>query len=277
MRVQRSKWLRLWLVCLAIAGSMLLGFATVALFDGGSPTVEAGLPIPSIDELFMPLTETTSEPVVLATTTEEPSLTASETSITATLEAAPTERVGSTPTTPTVFLAETFDEPSTTFPSRATETWSVTRVNQRYQFKLTGQPLIGTSLALPDGNYRLSIDIAVVEGGAGIVFLLDDPAESYRILLTTGGAYTIEHVENNVVTKIVDWTTAPALEPPSGATNQLQIERRGKNIVFYVNDQRLTDFSVPAGDFDRTFGLVLTSRKGQGEATFDNLRGELLP
>ncbi len=274
MGTSRSRWRKLSLAGLAVIGALALGFVLAALSSDGSN--DESIATFDADRITPIATEEPSEIALAPTPTVSPP---TPTSLPLTTEtASPSIAEATTTSEPTeeVFIRETFDEPSPKFPSRETATWSVGTVDQRYQFKLNGQPLIGASLPLPGENYRLSVDIAVVQGGAGIVFLFSEPATSYHIILSPDGAYSIERREDGTSTIVVDWTPSPALQRTPGATNRLQIERRGALITFSANDQLLTEFTVPEGQFNPQFGLVLTSRSGQGEASFDNLLGERL-
>ncbi len=272
----RSRRRELTLVALTVVGALVLGFATATLTGGDAPGADVQITTFDADTVAPAVTETVADisaaaPVTATAATVTPSPAKTATPVPIVTETAP-----STPTAD-VFIQETFDVPALAFPERETTRWSVGYVDQRYQFKLNGQTLIGASLALPAENYRLGVDIAVTEGGAGIVFLFSQPATRYHVIFSPDGMYSIERLDNNVVTKIVDWTASPALQKTPGATNRLEIERSGGTVRFFANDQLLTDFTVPAGEFEPQFGLVLTSGQGQGEATFDNLLGERLP
>lgn len=275
MRTRRSRWQKLLLAGLTVIGALALGLV-LAVLTGNSSDVDSSITTFDVDSITPVATRV---PSVIALT---PSTTVSAPTPTALPPATETPAPIDPETTPTleltedVFIRETFDEPSPKFPSRETATSSVGTVDQRYQFKLNGQTLIGASLPLPGENYRLSVDIAIVQGGAGIVFLFSEPATWYHIILSPDGAYAIVRQENGVATSVVDWTPSPALQRTPGATNRLQIERRGGLITFFANDELLTEFTVPEGQFNPQFGLVLTSRTGQGEASFDNLLGERL-
>ncbi len=276
MHIVRSRRKELTLVGLTVVGALVLGIATASLTGGNAPgadvqitTFNSNTVSPATTETSTEIGEVATEPAVSAMETPTPSVTATPVPVAAeTTATAPREEL---------FVQETFDAPAPAFPSRETTRWSVGYVDQRYQFKLNGQTLIGASLALPAENYRLGVDVAVSQGGAGLAFLISQPATRYHIIVSPDGAYAIERLDNNVATKIVDWTPSPALQKKPGATNRLQLERHGDTIRFFANDQLLTDFTVPAGQFEPQFGLVLTSRTGQGEASFDNLLGERLP
>ncbi len=273
----RSRRRELALVGLTVAGALVLGFATAILTGGDAPGADVQITTFDADTVSQAATETATDISEEASVTAAAPWVTQSPATTTTRVPAVTETAPATPTAD-VFIQETFDSPAPDFPARETARWSVGYVDQRYQFKLNGQTLIGASLALPVENYRLGVDIAVTEGGAGIVFLFSQPATRYHVIFSPHGTYSIERLDNNVVTKIVDWTASPALRKTPGATNRLQVERRGGTFSFFANDQLLlADFIVPPGEFEPQFGLVLTSGKGQGEATFDNLLGERLP
>jgi hypothetical protein len=274
------------MIGLTIVCALVAGYLTGIVAGGGalSPTgVSATLPTIGVDETVV--VDATSEPAPSATAV--PQRTATPT-VSPTRAASPTPTVSPTATStaqpqPTVFIQETFDTAANGWPTGETETWSAGYADQRYQLKLSGQTSIGFTTELPADNYRLSVDVAVSGGGAGVVFLFAEPATTYRIIVAADGAYALERQEGNattnenIVTKIIDWTESPALLKTPGAANRLMIERQGQKIRFMANDQPLTDFTVPPGPFVNRYGFVLTARDGQGAATFDNLRGERLP
>jgi hypothetical protein len=281
MRSHNSRRFQGAMVALTIVCALALGYLTGAIAGGGvGSRSTTPAPLPQIVAQATADTETTitaepsrtSTPEIRATPTASPTKTAM-----------PTATSTAQPEQPEVFIEDTFDTEANSWPTGATETWAAGYVDQRYQLKLNGQTSIGFTTPIPAENYRLGIDVVVTEGGAGVVFLFAEPATSYRIIISAQGAYAIERQEGNattkenIVTKIIDWTDHAALRTTAGATNRLTIEREGERIRFTANDQVLTEFAVPPGPFVNRYGFVLTSRTGQGEASFDNLRGERLP
>lgn len=281
MRSNNSRWFQLAMVALTIICALGLGYLTGAIAGGGVGSRSTTAPLPQLD-----LGAATEEPATLValepTVTSTPQATARPT-LTATPRATATATTTATPAPPDVFIEDTFETEANGWPTGETETWTAGYVDQRYLLKLNGQTSIGFTTALPAEEYRLGIDVAVNQGAAGVVFLFAEPATSYRIILSTDGAYAIERQEGNattqenIVTRIIDWTDHAALKKGVGETNRLTIEREGDRLRFTANDQFLTEFAVPPGPFVNRYGFVLTSRTGQGEATFDNLRGERLP
>lgn len=176
-----------------------------------------------------------------------------------------------------VFIDESFNTTSPSFPPKQEATWSAAYVDGQYRLTLNGQTNIGLVGVLPAINYQLDVDVRVNEGGAGIVFLGAAPSTSYRLVIAPDGAYSIERQDGTTVEKVVDWTASQSLTADAGALNRLRVERRGSTVEFFANDKPLATFEVPAGDFTNRYGFVLTSRSGEGSASFDNLRGEKLP
>lgn len=280
MRLNHSRRFQIAMVGLTIVCALVAGYITAVIAGGGVGQSDGtASTLPTLNPEVITETETAS-PIALdlaetpeATSEPEPSPTQRPT---------PTTQSTPEPQQALVFIDETFNGAAEGWPTDQTETWSAGLVDGRYQLKLNGQTSIGFTTPTPADNYRLSVDLSVSQGGAGLVFLFTEPATSYRIIISEG-AFAIERQEGNattqenVITKIVDWTESQALQNEPGAVNRLTIERRGEQVYFFANDQPLSEFAVPPGPFVNRYGFVLTSRSGQGEATFDNLRGEELP
>lgn len=181
--------------------------------------------------------------------------------------------------TPDRFVDDTFSEPTSNWPVRDTGTASAEYTNGRYRLTVTGQTSTGVSTVLPARNYRLSVDVTVTQGSAGIVFLSAAPTAFYHFLIDTEGSYAIQKVQQNMnnATTVVDWTKHAALQNGNDAVNRLRIERQGSTITFFANDQLLNTFELPVGELTNQYGFALTSEARQGEATFDNLVVERLP
>lgn len=177
-----------------------------------------------------------------------------------------------------IFVEESFDTPSDEWPSRATATSEIDYFDGRYQMTLRGQSGIAVIRDIPFENYRLSVDVAVQQGGAGLLFLSSGPNLFYRFVITPDGAFAIqlEDRANQTVTNLVDWTESQALQRTPEQTNRLRLERMGATTRFFADDQLLTDFTIPEGAVATRYGLTVTSRSGEGQATFDNLFGEQL-
>lgn len=279
MRLNHSRRFQVAMVGLTVVCALVAGYITAVIAGGGvgQGARNAAL-LPTLNpEVTIEAETITAEPDLA----ETPAATAAPTP-SPTQRPTPTTQSTPQPEQASVFIDETFDSDTSRWPADQTETWSAGVVDGRYQLKLNGQTSIGFTTPTPADNYRLGVDLAVAQGGAGLVFLFTEPATSYRIIISEG-AFAIERQESNattqenVVTKIVDWTESAALQNQPDAVNRLTIERQGEKVFFSANDQPLSEFSIPPGPFVNRYGFVLTSRTGQGEATFDNLRGEQLP
>lgn len=268
MHLRGSRLSQLVLIGVTIVCALAVGYG-IATVTGGSdrrPT----------DIVFVPSTVTAETETEISTPSPETTPTEP---IVETPETTPTEEPTATPRASAAaqaFIDENFDAPSSAFPPREEATWSATYIEGRYQLQLNGQRNIGLAGELPAPNYRLMVDVAVQQGGAGIVFLSDVPNTSYRFLLSSDGAYSIERQDDTNVTKVVDWTVSSALSPVPGTTQQIRVERRADEITFFVNGRKLTSFAVPSTTAVNSYGFVVTSRTGQGLALFDNLRAERL-
>lgn len=275
MRLSGTRWLQLGLISLTILAALAVGYVTAGLAMRGGLAPSTEIVGPAATDTSLALDDTTTpaaqSPVAVVETEALPTATVAPTqtlAVTATVPAAQQ---------PDVFIEDSFSSPANGWPTRETATWSAGYVDQRYQLTLNGQTSIGFTTPLPADNYRLSVDIGIENGGAGLVFLFADPATTYRIILTTDGAYALERQTNNDVIRLVDWTANPALKQGINAINRLTVERQGDVVRFFANDQPLTEYKIEPGNFSNRYGFVLTSKSGQGKAFFDNLRGERLP
>jgi hypothetical protein len=233
--------------------------------------------------------QTTAPTEMLTTTAGNPTPVSSTTPSSTTLLITPTTVPSLTPIiegTSTLqepllerFVDDTFDSAVSGWPVRETSTASAAYVDGRYQLTLNGQTTIGVSTFLPTPNYRLSLDVTIGEGSAGIVFLSAEPTTFYHFVVSTDGAYAIQMLDQvtNRLSNVVDWTQTAVVQRGAGATNRLRVERRGPQVTFFVNDQLLTEFPIPPGQVTNQYGFALTSPTAQGQASLDNLVGERLP
>ncbi len=173
------------------------------------------------------------------------------------------------------FVNDTFNSDTGQWIADDTASWTAGYDHGRYRLVLHGQPSISFSSAIDAEAYRVSADVAVEKGAAGITFLSVEPATFYRFLIRSTGTYAVQRHDqaNNTETNIVEWTSTPSLRQGRGVPNRLQIERNGATVRLFGNDQHLTDIAVPTGKVVSHYGVVLTAPDGQGEATFDNLFG----
>jgi hypothetical protein len=261
------------LVCITILCALALGYV-VALLTGSAVTSSQATNLPSAAAT---LAETATSGPSEALASPAPEQTTAAASSPPPATARPTPRPAPTPT-PEVktFVVENFESTTNGFLTRETSTSSAGVVDGQYRLKLAGQQNIGFTTPLPASDYRLSFDLSVQQGGAGLVFLVAPPATTYRLLITPDGAFALERQDEAAATQLLSWTESAALRTGSEAVNRLQIERRGNQMRFFANDELLTDYTIPEGEFENRYGFVLASRSGQGQALFDNLRGELL-
>lgn len=273
MPTMRKVSSQLALIGLTIACALAVGYAIAALTSGSQQIT------PVADFVLAPQ-ESAVAGLPEVTVTAEANATPAA-SATPRASAAPSAQpsTGAPASAPAeVFIEESFDKPSTSFPPRQEATYSAAYVDGQYQLRLNGQTNIALVGALPLLNYRLTVDVSAVEGGAGVVFLgTPPPGISYRLLIMPDRTYSIERQQDTTVEKVVDWTPSEALAAEPGARNRLRLERRGDTVRFFANEQPLATFEVPDGNFTNRYGFVLMSRNGVGEASFDNLRGEKLP
>lgn len=275
----RSKWQQLMLVSLTIICALAVGYVTALLTGGeGTSSQAADLVVP-ISDTAVAETETATvleaavSPVAATATATARAATATPT--VAPVTPTPEITVTAEAAQPELFVLEDFDGDTESFLTRETPSWSAGVADGRYQLVLNGQRSIGFTTALPE-SYRLSFDVTLDQGGAGMVFLFAAPATTYRILITPEGAYALERQEGTEAVQLVNWTESPALQRGADAVNRIDIERQDDQVRFFANDQLLTTYTIEPGLLESRYGFVLTSKSGQGRALFDNLRGERL-
>ncbi len=123
-------------------------------------------------------------------------------------------------------------------------------------------------------DYRLSIDIALERGAAGLVFLAAEPAVVYRIMFDAERGYAIERLPSTADQDALDWTPSAAVQ---ATPMRVRIERRDTTVQFFANDEPLTTFTVPDGPVTNHVGVALADASGEGQATFTNLVVERVP
>lgn len=169
-------------------------------------------------------------------------------------------------------IADDFSNPASGWIERTTKTWKTDYVDDSYLVELTGRPAYSVTTPLPTENYQLGIDVNVTQGAAGVVFLSSEPDVFYRLLIRNDGAYTIQSASqaNTAIMPIVDWTISDAVLL-SGAMNRLRVDRQGNTIRFFANNQPLTVFTIPSGQYQNVYGFALLGTNGQAQAFYDNL------
>jgi hypothetical protein len=210
-------------------------------------------------------TPTDSTPLTFATTAPVAQPTQTATS-------APPEKVDTV-------IDDTFDTPAATWPVRTQATWSGSYADGGYQLQINGQPVTSVSTAFAGETYRLAVDVTSADGEAGIVFLADEQAAFFWLVIRPDGTYAIQKMSSANTTNLVDWTEAPPLQRGAGALNRLHVERANGTIRFFANDagDPFVEFPLPSGNITNHYGFLVSSPTGRAVATFDNLRVERLP
>lgn len=219
-------------------------------------------------------TTISSTPTATATATAALAATSAAT-VSSTATPVPTGAVAAGTAKSVTFVEDHFDSPNSGWPNRDRQTWSAGYAGGRYQITLRGQPTAGVSTVFAADNYRLSADVAVDSGAAGLVFGSVAPATFYRIIIRPDGSFALQRQRqgDDTAVNFVGWTRSPALRPGPGAHNLLRIERRGAALTFYANDQQLARWSIPSPQFNNQYGFALAEPGGTGHATFDDLIG----
>lgn len=177
-------------------------------------------------------------------------------------------------------VADTFDDPAGGWISDTDTTSSAGYVGGSYRLAINGQQSLGVSQALPNvESYRVTANVTIRSGNAGLVFLSAKPATFYRFLISADGRFGVHVVQQdpNAGVLIVPWTASSAIQRGFGLTNRLVFDRRGTNVRIYANDEPLMDLTIPPGNFTSQYGFALMSDDGVAEALFDNLVVERLP
>jgi hypothetical protein len=171
----------------------------------------------------------------------------------------------------TPLIEDSFSAATSGWIVRDTPTWSAAYTDGQYQLALHGQNNLNLSSSIPAADYRLSVDVTVAQGGAGVVFLAAKPATFYRLMINVDDAYALQLQRQDEVIDIIPWTASPALRGTANVAQRLHVERRGATVQVFVNDQPLLDWSVPSGDTVNQYGFAVTAQQGAARATFDNL------
>lgn len=174
------------------------------------------------------------------------------------------------------FVDERFGSTATGWIDRADDTWSAQYVDGGYRLALNGQPSMNIAWPAPATDFRLSVDLTIAQGQAGIVFLAQKPATFYRIVLSDDGQYAIQVQQGEELRTVASWTTSEAIPRSPGTPLQLRVERVDRRVEFWVNNQSLRAWTIPPGEFVSHYGVAVASPEQQAEATFDNLVGETL-
>ena len=168
---------------------------------------------------------------------------------------------------------EMFDHPST-WPAKEEAGWASGYEDGRYWLKLNGQRTISYRVPLDATEFRITADVQVKKGYAGLLFLADDSNSVYRFLVDDAGRYLLERQQGGAVTTLKDWTATPAMKPGLDAVNQIEVRRVENEITLFANDAKLTTYALPANaKLHAQVGLTLdaVARDSVAMAYFDNL------
>lgn len=173
-------------------------------------------------------------------------------------------------------ISDSFDSSASGWLVRTTTRSSAGYQDGRYRLTLSGQTDLGVSTALHADEYRLSADVSIQAGSAGLVFLAAEPTTFYRLLISGDGTYAIQSRQQDALSplNLVGWTESTALRRGPDATNRLRVERTGELVRCFANDRLLAELTLSDGSFTAQYGFALSDATGQGEATFDNLVAE---
>lgn len=255
MLIHRSVWRSTIALCLAIVAAALVGIGVAVI---AQPAV---VPAPYY-------AADATEPVEQAIVTPTPAVVQPSPAITffSAAEATPTVE-------PTPLVAETFDTPNQQWITRSTSTASSAYVDGAYQLQLIDQADIGVTHVLPTPSYRLSVDLRVEEGNAGLILFAVKPTTFYRLLFSPQGRFALQLQDQATgnAQYLIDWTTPPSTPEQVPAVQHVVVERGTTTVRIFVNNQPIGEFALPEGNVINQYGFVLESATKRGLATFDNL------
>jgi|RhiMetdeSRZDD1v2_1073273.scaffolds.fasta_scaffold128089_4 hypothetical protein len=252
---------RILRVLIALVGVVVLSVA-IGL-SVGRPFASSG---PAADQATSaPATRSAAAPTSLpATATAAPTSPPTPTSLPATLAPADGWLIRST---------ETFEHPSN-WPAQQQQGWASGYQDGRYFLKLDGQQTISYRVPLDSPEFRISADVRVSDGYAGLVFLSGESNDLYRFQIDSAGRYRLARRQGADITALIDWTPAAALKSGSEAVNQIEVRRVENEISLYANDTKLAAYTLPASaKLQPQVGLTLDAlaRDKVALASFDNL------
>jgi hypothetical protein len=195
----------------------------------------------------------------------------------------PAATIPPTPTSPPATLApldgwlirstETFERPSN-WPAKEDQGWASGYQDGRYFLKLDGQQTISYRVPLDSTEFRISADVRVSDGYAGLVFLSGESNDLYRFQIDSAGRYRLARRQGADITALIDWTTSAALKSGGAAVNQIEVRRIENEISLYANETKLAAYTLPDGaKLQPQVGLTLDAlaRDKVALASFDNL------
>jgi hypothetical protein len=169
---------------------------------------------------------------------------------------------------------ETFDNSASSWPAQEKPGWGSGYEGGRYWLKLDGQQTVSYRIPLDATEFRISADVQVSGGYAGLLFLASTPDILYRFQIDSAGRYRLARRQGSDVRALIDWTAADALRQGPDAVNQLEVRRVEDEITLFANDIRLATYPLPGGtEFQTIVGMTLDAiaRDKVALAYFDNL------
>ena len=173
-----------------------------------------------------------------------------------------------------VLLNEDFNSNKLKWPSGTDTSVSWKLENGRYyreQFKgLSYSTIVPVDLN-PNQNYSVSLKTTHISGvnndAYGIIFGATNNEISFAFAISSNGQFIIHKRENTVLKRIVDWTTATAIEKRDNMENILKVKKEANTWKFYINDILVK--SIPAEKlYGYNFGIV---SGGKQAIAFDDL------
>lgn len=172
-----------------------------------------------------------------------------------------------------VFVEDNFDSPASGWPVRTTGEWQANYVDGKYETRLTGDKPAGVAYPMKGQDYRISVDVEVEAGAAGMVFLYKEPSSYYWAGVAADGSFGIERIDGETVTTVAQWKLEPSI-PRDGKPVRITIERQGKLIMVIVGNAHLAHLPAPSGTWENRYGFVASPRDGLAVVRFDNLYGQ---
>jgi hypothetical protein len=168
---------------------------------------------------------------------------------------------------------ETFDH-ATTWPAGAQEGWASGYEDGRYWLKLNGQRTISYRVPLDSPEFRITVDLQVKSGNAGLLFLAGESNSVYRFVVDNTGRYRLGIMQAGEERALKDWTADAALKAGADAVNQIEVRRVENELTLFANGKQLAAYTLPPGaKLQAQVGMALDalSRDSGALAYFDNL------
>jgi len=168
---------------------------------------------------------------------------------------------------------ETFDKVST-WPANQQTGWASGYENGRYWLRLDGQQTVSYRIPLDAPEFRITADIQVKDGYAGLVFLASDSNTLYRFQIDDVGRFRLGSRRGAEITSLLDWKATDDLKRGPDAVNQIEVRRVENTLELYANGIKLTTYALPTNVvLQAQVGMTLdaVARDRAALAYFDNL------